>query len=64
MAWLRMLREWNQRLLGALHFGRRDRDLEEELRLHIELAAEEARRRVVDAREALSVAKDFGIRRG
>ena len=48
MEWLRMLREWSQRLRGALHFGRRDRDLEEELRLHIELAAEEARRRVVD----------------
>jgi len=48
MEWLRMLREWSQRLRGALHFGRRDRDLEEELRLHIELAAEEARRRDVD----------------
>ena len=42
---LLMLREWGQRLRGALHFGRRDRDLEEELRLHVELAAEEARRR-------------------
>src|SRR5215831_13645240 len=45
MEGLRMLREWSQRLLGTLHYGRRDRDMEEELRLHAELAAEEARRR-------------------
>ena len=44
MECLRTLREWSQRLWGALHFGRRDRDLEEELRLHLELAADEARR--------------------
>ena len=48
MEWLRMLREWSQRLRGALHCGRRDRDMEEELRLHLELAEEEARRRGVD----------------
>jgi putative ABC transport system permease protein len=48
MEWLRILREWSQRLRGALHFGRRDRDLEEELRLHVELAAEEARRRGIE----------------
>src|SRR5260370_23292952 len=48
MDWLRMLREWSQRLRGALHLGRRDRDLEEELRLHVELAADEARRRGVE----------------
>src|SRR5216684_841305 len=48
MEWLWILREWSQRLRGALHFGRRDRDLEEELRLHVELAAEEARRRGIE----------------
>ena len=39
------LREWMLRLWGTLTGRRRDRDLEEELRLHLELAAEEARRR-------------------
>src|SRR5215472_6730279 len=48
MDWLRTLREWSQRLRGALHFGRRDADLEEELRLHVELMEEEARRRGVE----------------
>jgi predicted permease len=42
---MRLLREWVIRLLGVLRPGRRDEDLEEELRLHIELMAEEARRR-------------------
>ncbi len=40
-----MLREWVLRLQGALRPGRTDRDLEEELRLHLELLAEEAARR-------------------
>ncbi len=48
MEWFRMLRGWSQRLRGELHFGRRDRDLEEELRLHVELAEEEARRRGIE----------------
>ena len=48
MADWRILREWSQRLWGALHFGRRDADLEEEIRLHIELAQEAARRRGVE----------------
>jgi predicted permease len=39
------LREWMHRLFGSLRRGRRDRDLEEELRLHLELAAEDANRR-------------------
>ena len=39
------LREWMHRLFGTLRRGRRDRDLEEELRLHLELAAEDANRR-------------------
>jgi predicted permease len=39
------LREWIGRLWGTLRRRRADRDLEEELRLHLELAAEDARRR-------------------
>lgn len=39
------LREWMTRLWGTLRPGRRDDDLEQELRLHLELAAEEERRR-------------------
>ncbi len=42
---LAVLREWALRLRGALRPGRTDRDLEEELRLHRELLAEDARRR-------------------
>lgn len=42
---MRTLREWLRRLLGTLRPLRRDDDLEQELRLHMELAAEEARRR-------------------
>ena len=39
------IRQWLDRLLGTLGARRPDRDLEEELRLHFELAAEEERRR-------------------
>ena len=39
------LREWVCRLWGTLRRRRTDRDLEEELRLHLELADEAARRR-------------------
>jgi predicted permease len=39
------LREWIRRFLGTLRANRDDRDLEEELRLHLELAAEDALRR-------------------
>src|SRR5947209_16843874 len=39
------LREWAARLIGTIRPGRRDADLEEELRLHLELAAEDERRR-------------------
>jgi putative ABC transport system permease protein len=39
------LREWLRRLWGTLRRTRSDRDLEEELRLHLDLAAEDARRR-------------------
>src|SRR5688500_15308991 len=41
------LREWIARLVGTLRRVRRDADLEEELRAHLELAAEDARRRGV-----------------
>jgi putative ABC transport system permease protein len=41
---MRMIREWFHRLAGALRSGRRDRDLAEELQLHLDLAAEEAQR--------------------
>jgi predicted permease len=37
------LREWVRRLWGTLRLTRTDRDLEEELRTHFELAAEDAR---------------------
>src|SRR3977135_485040 len=39
------LREWIRRLCGTLRPSRGDRDLEQELRLHLELAAEDALRR-------------------
>jgi predicted permease len=39
------LREWVSRLWGTVRGNRPDRDLEEELRLHMELASEDARRR-------------------
>ena len=42
---MRILREWIHRLRGTLLPSRRDADLEEELRLHLAMAAEEARRR-------------------
>lgn len=38
------LREWTARLWGTLRRARRDRELEEELRLHMDLAVERARR--------------------
>lgn len=48
---LATLREWVARIRGAFHPSRRDGDVEEELRLHLELAAEDARR-APDARES------------
>ena len=49
---MRFLREWGQRLLGSLRPRRPDEDLEEELRLHLDLAAEDARRRGEPVTEA------------
>jgi predicted permease len=52
-----LLREWIHRLLGTLRRGRRDRDLEEELRLHLEMAADEAHRSGETTREASRTAQ-------
>src|ERR1700752_711764 len=46
------LREWILRLWGTLRPGRRDADLEEELRLHLEMAAEHERRRSSSPQDA------------
>ena len=54
---MRILREWIQRLWGALRPGRRDADLEQELRLHLELAAEDARRRGGTGDDAVRAAR-------
>jgi predicted permease len=45
------VREWLHRLVGTFGAGRRDVDLQEELRAHAEIAADEARKR--DTPEAL-----------
>ncbi len=39
------LREWIRRLWGTIRRGSRDREMEEELQLHLELAGEDLRRR-------------------
>jgi hypothetical protein len=52
-----VLREWMHRLLGTFRRGRPDEDLEEELRLHLDLAAEEARRRGHDPDDAARIAR-------
>src|SRR5262249_42017086 len=55
---MRFLREWIHRLRGTLLPSRRDRDLEEELRLHLEMATEDAgsgARRPADAVRAAQV---------
>lgn len=49
---MRLIREWTCRLAGALRRGRSDSDLQEELRLHMELAAEDAQRRGEPVRAA------------
>jgi predicted permease len=46
------LYEWFSRLAGSLHRGRRDRELEQELQLHLELAAEAAHRRGQEPEDA------------
>ena len=42
---MRTFRKWIHRFWGTLHPRRSDNELEQELRLHLELAAEDARRR-------------------
>jgi predicted permease len=46
------LREWIARLGGTFSRGRRDTELEQELRLHLDLAAEEERRRSTTSESA------------
>jgi len=52
-----LVREWIHRVLGTLRRGRRDHDLEDELRLHLEMAAEEAHRRGEPLRTASRTAQ-------
>src|ERR671924_333699 len=54
---MRILREWIHRLWGTLLPRRRDSDLEQELRLHLELAAEDARRRGLNATDSARAAR-------
>ena len=51
------LREWMHRLFGTLQPSSRDRDMEEELRLHMDLAGQEIRRRGASASEAERLAR-------
>ena len=52
-----ILQEWARRLWGTLSGRRRDADLEDELRLHLELAAEQARRQGHSPEEAMRRAR-------
>jgi len=54
---MRILREWIHRLRGTLLPRRRDSDLEQELRLHLELGAEDARRRGLNATDSVRAAR-------
>jgi predicted permease len=56
MALTTTIREWLVRMWGALRPGRRDGDLADELRLHLELSAEQARRRGASAAAASRIA--------
>jgi predicted permease len=51
------LREWLDRLLGTLRPRRSDADLQEELRLHMALAAEDAQRRGENPEQAARAAR-------
>lgn len=51
------LREWIVRLWGTLRRNPADRDMEEELRLHLELAGEDARRRIGSSAEVARTAR-------
>ena len=54
---MRILREWIHRLLATLLPGRSNDDLEEELRLHLELAAEDGRRRGLSSADSARAAR-------
>src|SRR5688572_29703046 len=54
---MRTIREWMHRLIGLVARRRRDDDLEEELRIHLELAAEEAQRRGETPAQAVRAAR-------
>jgi putative ABC transport system permease protein len=54
---MRTLREWGLRLWGTLTRTRTDRDLEDELRSHLALAADEARRTGTPAEETVRTAR-------
>jgi hypothetical protein len=55
------LREWIHRLIGTMRPRRADADLQEELRLHMELAAEDAQRRGESARAARAGIGLYGV---
>lgn len=55
------VREWTTRLWGTFRGRRHDRDLEEELRLHMELATQDAQRRGRSLEEGM---RDAAIRAG
>ena len=57
MNWWCILREWVLRLLGVLRPGCRDSEIEDELRLHLELEAEEARSHGASDEEARRLAR-------
>src|SRR4029077_11782405 len=50
-------REWVSRLWGTLRGNRADRDLKEELRLHLELAVEDERRHASSPERAVRAAR-------
>jgi putative ABC transport system permease protein len=54
---MRMLREWMHRLVGTFDPRRRDRELEEELRVHLELATDDEQRRGHTQEDAVRAAR-------
>jgi putative ABC transport system permease protein len=58
---MRELIEWTRRLMGSMRASRSDSDLEEELRVHLALAAEEEQRRGLTPPET---ARAAGVRTG
>ena len=54
---MRVLREWLHRVFGTVSRRRRDEELEQELRSHLELAAEDAQRRGQTASDAARAAR-------